>query len=66
MYPSNATMAIIYNDFFLFYKYLGVRRLTCIVVLVAVTATVLLVVGGVLSTLNGKYTCLSISSSQRS
>ena len=61
MYPSNATMAIIYNAI-TFYKYLGDNWYTfvgCIAVTVAVTATVL-VVGSVLSTLNGKYACLSI------
>ena len=64
MYPSNATTAIIYNAI-TFYKYLDdkwARFCGCIAVTVAVTATVLLVVGSVLSTLNGRYTCLSISS----
>ena len=66
MYPSNATMAIIYNAIS-FYKYLDCkwdRTFGCIAVTVAVTVTgtVLLVVGSVLSTLNGKYTCLSINS----
>ena len=56
-------MAIIYNVIS-FCKDLGhkwKRILQCTTVTVAVTATVLLVVGSVLSTLNGKYTCLSIS-----
>ena len=64
MYPSNTTTAIIYNAIS-FYKYLDDkwdRFFGRIKVTVAVTGTVLLVVGSVLSTLNGKYTCLSINS----
>ena len=68
-FPSNEDYYAFDLYCFFFYKYLGGRilRRICgtvmvIGVIAAVPAAVLLIVGSVLSTQNGQYTCLNISS----